>query len=85
MIWITFAILIILVTTIPTTMILTKKENPQETSITALTITVTTEKTLTTTEGIVILRGKSSLIFNGGLGKKHLVDIFNSFLFAYLI
>ncbi len=59
--WIIFAILIILVITIPTTMILTKKQNPQETPTTMLTIAstiLTTAKSLTTTEGIVILSGK---------------------------
>jgi hypothetical protein len=43
-------------------MILTKKENPQETSTIMLTIASTivpTEKSSTTTEGIVILIGKS--------------------------
>jgi hypothetical protein len=42
---------------------------------------VTTEKSLTTTEGIVILGGKSWFMFNGRLVKKHMSDIFNSFLF----
>jgi hypothetical protein len=82
-------------------MILTRKQNPQETLTTTLTTTgtivtratmppktstiVTTAKSSTTTEGTVILRGKSSLIFNGRLLKKHMADIFNSFLFAYSI
>jgi hypothetical protein len=42
-------------------MILTKKQNPQETPTTMLTIAstiLTTAKSLTTTEGIVILSGK---------------------------
>ncbi len=41
---------------------------------------VTTEKLLTTTESMVRLRGKYSLIFKGRLVKKHMSDIFNSFL-----
>jgi len=38
---------------------------------------VTTKKSLTTTEGIVILGGKSWFMFNGRLVKKHMSDIFN--------
>ncbi len=41
---------------------------------------VTTEKSLTTTESMVRLRGKYSLISKGRLVKKHMSDIFNSFL-----
>jgi hypothetical protein len=82
--WIIFSILIILAITIPITFILIKKENPQETSTTKLMATtstiVTTEKSLTTTESMVRLRGKYSLISKGRLVKKHMSDIFNSFL-----
>jgi uncharacterized membrane protein YkgB len=82
--WIIFSILIILAITIPITFILIKKENHQEKSATTLMATtatiVTTEKLLTTTESMVRLRGKYSLIFKGRLVKKHMSDIFNSFL-----
>ncbi len=47
-------------------MILTKQENHQETSTTTLTTTgiiVTTPKSLITTEGIVILKGNTSLFY----------------------
>jgi len=43
-------------------MILTKKQNPQETSTTTGTI-VTTPTSSITTEGIVILKGNTSLFY----------------------